>query len=103
MVGSMKRWLLLPVLAVLLVSCAGNAAVAVTAVSPTNTPSLPISQSPNTPLSPSPMPTDPPQVNLPDLGAAPEIENTVWINADEPVTITSQRGKVILLEFWTFG
>ncbi len=49
------------------------------------------------------MPTELPQVDLPDLGKAPEIENTVWINADEPVTIASQRGKVILLEFWTFG
>jgi len=49
------------------------------------------------------MPTERPQADLPDLGAAPEIENTVWINADEPVTIASQRGKVILLEFWTFG
>lgn len=68
---------------------------------PTPSPASPIAQSPN--LSNTPMPTERPQVDLPDLGAAPEIENTVWINADEPVTIASQRGKVILLEFWTFG
>jgi hypothetical protein len=42
-------------------------------------------------------------IELDDLGVAPEIKNDVWINADEPVTIASQRGKVILIEFWTFG
>ena len=42
-------------------------------------------------------------LDLPDLGPAPEIVNQTWLNTDEPVTIASQRGKVILLEFWTFG
>lgn len=41
--------------------------------------------------------------DLPDLGAAPEITNDVWVNADTPVTLASQRGKVVLVEFWTFG
>lgn len=41
--------------------------------------------------------------DLPDLGEAPEITNEVWVNADEPVTLASQRGKVVLVEFWTFG
>ncbi|MCP4427832.1 MAG: hypothetical protein GY803_25395 [Chloroflexi bacterium] len=41
--------------------------------------------------------------DLPDLGEAPEIFNEVWINADTPATIASARGKVVLLEFWTFG
>lgn len=43
------------------------------------------------------------KIDLPDLGPAPEIENEVWLNTDEPVTLASQRGKVVLLEFWTFG
>ena len=43
------------------------------------------------------------EINLPDLGIAPEITNDVWINVDEPITLASQRGKVVLLEFWTFG
>ncbi|HID53926.1 MAG TPA: hypothetical protein EYP41_18045 [Anaerolineae bacterium] len=89
----MKRWLLLPALAVLLAGCAGSGTAVTQPANP------PISQSPAN----TPMPTERPQADLPDLGAAPEIENTVWINADEPVTIASQRGKVILLEFWTFG
>ncbi|NKQ37614.1 MAG: hypothetical protein HF973_18625 [Chloroflexi bacterium] len=97
----MKRWLLLPILAFLAAGCAGSG----TGVAPPA--NAPISQSPNLPISQSPtntpMPTELPPVDLPDLGEAPEIENTVWINADEPVTIASQRGKVILLEFWTFG
>lgn len=41
--------------------------------------------------------------DLPDLGAAPEFQNEIWLNSDEPVTLASQRGKVVLLEFWTFG
>lgn len=41
--------------------------------------------------------------DLPDLGPAPEITNEVWINSDEPLTLASQRGKVVLVEFWTFG
>lgn len=44
-----------------------------------------------------------PSLNLPDLGEAPEIRNEVWVNADAPVTLADSRGKVVLLEFWTFG
>lgn len=42
-------------------------------------------------------------VDLPDMGEAPEFLNEVWLNSDGPVTLASQRGKVVLLEFWTFG
>lgn len=44
-----------------------------------------------------------PSLNLPDLGEAPEIGNEIWINSDAPVTLVASRGKVVLLEFWTFG
>ena len=43
------------------------------------------------------------QVDLPDMGAAPEILNDTWVNTDVPVTLESVQGKVVLLEFWTFG
>lgn len=43
------------------------------------------------------------KANLPDLGPAPELKNDTWLNADEPIRLTSLRGKVVLLEFWTFG
>lgn len=42
-------------------------------------------------------------VSLMDLGDAPEITNETWINAAAPVTLASQQGKVVLIEFWTFG
>ena len=40
---------------------------------------------------------------LPDLGPAPEWQNETWINVQEPLTLPELRGKVVLLEFWTFG
>jgi hypothetical protein len=40
---------------------------------------------------------------LPDLGPAPELDNEVWLNSDGPLTLASLRGRVVLLEFWTFG
>lgn len=40
---------------------------------------------------------------LPDLGAAPELENEVWLNIDSPLRLADLRGKVVLLDMWTFG
>ncbi len=57
-----------------------------------------VQPTPETPESPKPA-----IPRLPDLGKAPEITNEVWINADTPITLASQRGNVVLLEFWTFG
>lgn len=45
--------------------------------------------------------TSVPSVNLPDRGAAPDFDNTSWINS-EPIKLASLRGKPALLEFWTF-
>jgi thiol-disulfide isomerase/thioredoxin len=41
--------------------------------------------------------------SLPDLGAAPELTNEVWLNVDAPLRLADLRGKVVLLEMWTFG
>ena len=40
---------------------------------------------------------------LPDLGPAPELTNETWLNVDAPLRLADLRGKVILLEMWTFG
>ena len=45
----------------------------------------------------------PASVALEDVGTAPEFRGIdAWINSD-PLTMSSLRGKVVLVEFWTFG
>jgi len=41
--------------------------------------------------------------SLPDLGLAPELSNETWLNVDSPLRLADLRGKVVLLEMWTFG
>jgi thiol-disulfide isomerase/thioredoxin len=40
---------------------------------------------------------------LPDLGPAPELANETWLNVDAPLRIADLRGKVVIVEMWTFG
>lgn len=40
---------------------------------------------------------------LPDLGLAPELTNSVWLNTDSPLRLQDLRGKVVGLEMWTFA
>ena len=40
---------------------------------------------------------------LTDRGSAPELTNTEWFNTDAPLRLKDLRGKVVLLEMWTFG
>lgn len=40
---------------------------------------------------------------MPKIGEpAPEINGKPWINS-QPLTLTDLRGKVVLVEFWTYG
>ena len=48
-------------------------------------------------------PISPTALPLPVIAAAPDWDNEVWINSDRPIRLTDVRGKVVLLEFWTFG
>jgi hypothetical protein len=41
--------------------------------------------------------------DFPDLGIAPELSNDIWINTSTPLRIADLRGKVVLLDMWTFG
>lgn len=41
--------------------------------------------------------------SLPDLGLAPELTNTTWLNVDSALRLADLHGKVVLLEMWTFG
>jgi len=40
---------------------------------------------------------------LSDFGPAPEPNNETWLNTDQPLRLENLRGKVVLLEMWTFG
>ena len=44
----------------------------------------------------------PSSASLPDLGAAPELTNTIWLNTDSPLRLVNLRGTVVALEMWTF-
>ncbi len=41
--------------------------------------------------------------SLPDLGPAPELTNDTWLNVDAPLRLADLRGKVVIVEMWTFG
>jgi cytochrome c biogenesis protein CcdA/thiol-disulfide isomerase/thioredoxin len=48
-------------------------------------------------------PTTKPMLALEDMGPAPELVGlTGWINS-EPLTMEQLRGKVVIIDFWTFG
>jgi hypothetical protein len=40
---------------------------------------------------------------LKNYGPAPELTNEVWLNTDAPLRLSGLRGKVVLIDFWTFG
>jgi len=39
-----------------------------------------------------------------DRPEAPDFDGALaWINAEKPLTIADLKGKIVLLDFWTFG
>jgi thiol-disulfide isomerase/thioredoxin len=49
-----------------------------------------------------PMTSSAATVDLKDLGAAPELQSDVWLNTEKPLRLADLRGKVVLLNMWTF-
>jgi hypothetical protein len=45
----------------------------------------------------------PSALGISDFGPAPELTNTVWLNTDQPLRLEDLRGKVVLIDMWTFG
>lgn len=43
------------------------------------------------------------KLTLQNLGTAPELENEIWINTDEPLRLADLRGQVVLVDMWTYG
>lgn len=42
-------------------------------------------------------------IGLDNFGTAPELDNEVWLNTDRPLRLADLRGKVVLVDMWTFG
>ena len=81
-----------------LAACAAAADPATQTAGPAGSTAIASTQTPIPPTS-----TSVPAGSLPDLGPAPDFTNEVWLNSDRPLDLASLRGKVILVEFWTFG
>jgi thiol-disulfide isomerase/thioredoxin len=88
----LKAPILLIISALLLAACAPG----VPATGGDSAMKAPADAAPAMPAPPSTL------ANLPDLGPAPELENKVWLNTDHPLRLQDLRGKVVLLEMWTF-
>ena len=41
--------------------------------------------------------------SLSDLGQAPDLSSDIWLNVDTPLRLANLRGKVVIVEMWTFG
>ncbi len=50
----------------------------------------------------TPSEVNPLLAGLDNYGPAPELANEVWLNS-EPLSLADLRGKVVMVEFWTFG
>jgi len=90
----MKYWLLL-ILAILLTACASTASPG---LNPTRNPggsnTLDQGSNPQEETGSS---------NYPDLGPAPELVGDIWLNTESSLRLADLRGKVVLVDMWTFG
>jgi thiol-disulfide isomerase/thioredoxin len=101
------RWLILMLTSVVLGACAGSIEAQTNPIGspPPREPATTDRLDPPSTVTP---PIAPPSVpgfraDLPDLGEAPELANTIWLNTDRPLRLAELRGKVVLIDMWTFG
>ena len=83
-----------------------NTPVAITATNPVAQDIVTTEQNVFQELEPAPSPEPSAAVvraDLDDLGLAPELVNEVWLNSQGALRLADLRGKVVLLEMWTFG
>lgn len=45
----------------------------------------------------------PEDISYPDLGPARELTSNTWLNTDNILRLADLRGKVVLIDMWTFG
>ncbi len=38
-----------------------------------------------------------------DRVRAPELNGVAWLNTQQPLSLVQLRGKVVLIDFWTYG
>lgn len=88
----MNRWLLV-LFSLVLAACAPAAQIDQPEFGPLATPRT------NTPAS-AELPV---KSNYPDLGPAPELSGSVWLNTSIPLRLADLRGRVVLVDMWTFG
>ena len=63
-----------------------------------------VSQSPGVDEQPTSSPTVRTiRAELEDYGPAPELTNDTWLSGSQPLRLAELRGKVVLLDMWTFG
>jgi thiol-disulfide isomerase/thioredoxin len=93
------RWMTLMLTTIFLGACAGSIGPQ---AKPIGFPPPDESAAPDR-LNPTPAISAGYRADLLDLGEAPELKNEVWLNTDRPLRLTDLRGKVVLLDMWTFG
>ena len=103
------RYILLVILIFLLASCSPSVDQEQPEIQSENDPVPRTEAEPTQTQEPTSLPTQEPEieptptVELTNLGPAPELTNEVWLNTDQPLRLADLRGKVVLLEMWTFG
>jgi hypothetical protein len=105
------RWLILLMTSMVLGACAGSIGPQINPIGsppprePTATDRVDPTKAAVVTQRVDPAPTSVPvfRAALPDLGAAPELNNEVWLNTDQPLRLADLRGKVVLIDMWTYG